>query len=346
LIIRSFDFTKEWAVRSTDVFPEVVQEIMRLTDMATERIVGMDSSVVTDAAKKKASFFSENIVNLEKKLYEEIFRKPDDGPVVKLMTPEATLELVIEGLPTDLHLGDVAALEEACRYSYLKRFLLRQAISFNHLLQTIRKDMINIKARIIGSFKDDSKIDSIIEVLIRGEVPKSWKEQSRKDRLALPAWLKRLKDQYDFFSKLVENSFVKPNVFNLKVISDPKGLIDAYHLDCTNQRAPNMSFDEIVLTFKLTTVFERNAGGLPFEGIFLLGLKFEHGLLDRLRGDLLEKADISTTDECPAIQVLGKYAKKVVEKSDAKVFSCPVVDLNCVNKNSLAFKYPLCTLVN
>lgn len=327
------------------MFTEVLQEIMKMTDLTPEKLIGMDQSLVAERSKKKAEFFSENIVNLEKKQYEEIFRKPDDGPQIKLLTSESALSTVLDGLPPELIFGDVTAIEEACRYSYLKRFLLGQTLNFNALLRQVRHDVENLKLRISGQFKEDSSLDSLKETLIKGEVPLAWKLQSRKDRLKLVDWLKRLREQQDFFAKLIENAFLRPNVFNLKLISDPKGLLDAYHLDCTNQRAPNMGFDEIVMTYKLTTVFERNSAGLPLDGIYLLGLKFEHGLLDRLRGDLLEKADISTTDECPAIQVLGKYAKKVVEKNEHKIFPCPVINLNCLDRNSLAFKHPLFTLV-
>lgn len=336
---------REWSVRSTDSFGDVLAEIMRMKDLTPERLVGMDHSIVAETSKKKAAFFSDNIINLEKKQYEEIFRKANHGPPPVLSSPESAISLVVQSLPPDILIANLPALQEACKYSYLKRYLLKQMLSFIGLLRCIRDDVGHVQERLASRLKPDPQIDDIISALVHSQVPKAWKEMSRKNRLSLSDWLKRVREQHEFFTNLLENSFLKPNVFNFKLLADPRGLLEAYHLDCTNQRAPNMRFGEIVMTFKLTTVFERNSAGLPLDGIYLLGLKFKQGLLDRLRGDLLEKTDISTTDECPAIQVTGKYAKKVNDKQENRVFSCPVIDLNCQDDTSMAFQQPLFTLV-
>lgn len=239
--------------------------------MPIEKLLGIDQSVVANESKKKAVFFSENIINLEKKQYEELFRKQDGGLELVLSTPEQALQAVLDGLPPDVLLKDLPAIEESCKYSALKRFLLNQTLNFNALIARVRRETSYIQARVAGSFKADPAIDSLIEILRHGEVPKSWKIQSRKDRLSLDDWLKRLRDQQDFFVKLADNNFLRPNVFNLKFLSDPRGLLDAYQLDCTNQRAPSMRFDEIIMTYKLTTVFERNSSGLPMVNLFHLG---------------------------------------------------------------------------
>ena len=231
-------------------------------------MTGIDQAIVASEAKKKAVYFSDNIINLEKKRYDDLFVNHDGGAAVYQIDTTSVISELVEGIPPTVELSNLELLEEACKYSYIKRFLLKQTLALNNLLLKVKADVGHIQSRTIGHFKANSSIDLMLEALGKGKVPKEWKQISGKDHLDISDWIQRLRDQHVFFTKLVENNFLKPNVFNLKLIADPRGLLDAYHLDCANQRAPTMRFDEIVMTYKLTTVFERNSGGLPMVALY------------------------------------------------------------------------------
>jgi hypothetical protein len=58
------------------------------------------------------------------------------------------------------------------------------------------------------------------------------------------------------------------------------------------------------------------------EGIYLLGFKVVNGLLDRLKGELLDKADLTSVEECPVISVSCKPLKKTLDKPESRVYDC------------------------
>jgi Dynein heavy chain C-terminal domain len=112
----------------------------------------------------------------------------------------------------------------------------------------------------------------------------------------------------------------------MRWFANPKGLLEAITLDAAYRRAPSTKFDDIIMTFKITNIFERNIEQLSDEEYHVYGLKVKNGYIDKTKAELTDKMDPSCTDEFPAILVQCRYAKRAGgEKTESKGYMCPVV---------------------
>lgn len=81
------------------------------------------------------------------------------------------------------------------------------------------------------------------------------------------------------------------------------------------------------------------------DAIYLLGFKMVNGLIDRLKGELLDKTEVNATEECPAIQVSCKPLKKTSDKPDSRIYDCHCFDLTDESLQGTETQEPLFTVV-
>lgn len=70
-----------------------------------------------------------------------------------------------------------------------------------------------------------------------------------------------------------------------------------------------------------------------------------HGYIDRVKGDLMDNSDIHSTEDCPAINVVCKYTKKIVDRQENRTYRCPVIDMSQTDRSTVQGIDPLFTVV-
>lgn len=258
--LRSPDIGREWPAKFPEVFKEVLLEIASDPEIKGEKMTGISSQAMDEAQKAKTEFFSRNVINLERKDYGEIFK------IETLIQTESDLPSLLSELlstlPYELKIKSLKNLEEECKYSYLKRYLLGEVKKYNESIEIIRENIGVLQKVVLNEFKPTSNLSKMIDDIRMEKVPRSWMIASGIYQLSLTEWTERLTKRFEFLNSVVENNFVKIFVFDARLITDIKVLLDAYLLDCAYQRSPSMVFNDINMNFRMTTVFEKHAGSL------------------------------------------------------------------------------------
>jgi hypothetical protein len=259
--LRPLEIGKEWQAKFPEVFREVLLEIVADPEIKGDKYTGVSSQAIDEAQKAKAEFFSNNVINLERKAYADIF-KVEAQATTKVDFP-SILSNLMSSLPNDLKLRSQKDLEEECKYSYLKRFLLSEVMRYNESIEKIREDIEVLGKFIAKDYRPTPGLKAMVDYLSVDKVPQSWIALSGMNVPKLTDWITRLNKRFEFLNNVVENNFLKIIMFDARILTDTAALLDSYLLDCAYQRSPTMVFNDITMNFKLTSVFEKNAGSLP-----------------------------------------------------------------------------------
>lgn len=262
LQLRGLEIGREWQIRFPEAFRDVVAEVSASPEVKGDKLTGISQQSIEETQKLKGEFFSRNIINLEKKAYTEIFKSDVVINILKTFDAGAMINGLIAQLPNPILLRRLEELKEECRYSYLKRFLLKEVILFNELIMTVRADLGSYMQIVTDKYRPDTRLAHDLHELSVDRVPHIWMTLSGKIGIPLTTWMKRIFEREKFLEKIVGNNFLKAYLFDVRLITDVKALLQAYELDCAYQRAPSMQFHDMITTFKLTQVFERHVSSL------------------------------------------------------------------------------------
>lgn len=325
---------KDWFSRGELNVKDVIEDI-KMLQIDADRTSGLNPDNIDEFNKQKAKFFSENIINLERKDYSALAAKQSDGSelnfvrgIHNLLQDNDYQQVTDWNVPKLITLPDEKTLSEICRYSYVKRFLVKEITVLNCLLEHVQEDIHTMKMIDKGAFATDPYHKQMKHALLKGRLPEHWTDMSRVFGLTFKSWKDIVKLRHHHLSKQAALLERDSKTFNLRWFAHPKGLLEAIMLDAAYRRAPSTRFDDIIMTFKTTNIFERNMEQLSDEEYYVLGLKVKNAYVDRLKTELTEKLEANCTDEFPAILVQCKYAKRAAgEKSETKGYHCPVVSL-------------------
>lgn len=291
-----------------------------------QRHSGLNQDAVNEFKKRKADFFSKNIINLEKKDYSAISRARKNQPAQILEMPTDLLSNLLSDLPKSIVLPAQGTIEEAIKYSHLRRYFVNEAYHLNDLLSRVREDLATFCRLKNGSFTEERPLLADLTQLSLGKIPQAWACQSGKS-LPLMPWLNRLRASAEFLGGLVEDLSKSVYFFDIRLFSNPSGLIDSYLLDATYRRAPSMKFDDITVSYRMTNSMPPNSARLAEDCIYLSGLKVRNAFVDRSKGELSDRYEGATCGEdVPYVSVTCRSSKKVNEKNEGKTFLCPVLD--------------------
>src|SRR3990167_2537016 len=330
--MRSIDIMKDWFSRGDLSIKDVIEDITMMP-IDADRTSGLNPDNIDEFNKQKAQFFSENIINLERKDYSALAAKQDTGSelnfvrgIHNLLQENDYHNAMNWKVPKEIILPDEKLLVEICRYSYVKRFLVKEVTLLNSLMTTIQEDLETLRLIDRGVYATDPTFTKMKEKLCTGMVPRTWRNMSSIAGLSFKKWKDIIKLRHHNLSKQAVLLERDSKIFNLKWFANPKGLLEAIMLDASYRRAPSTKFDDIIMTFKVTNIFERNIEQLSEEEYHVLGLRVKNAYVDRTKAELSDKLEANCTDEFPAILVQCKYAKRAAaDKTETKGYLCPVV---------------------
>ena len=258
------------------------------------------------------------------------------------------LKELLSMLPNEVEMLSSARLEEVCRYSYVKRFLVKECTKYNEFIIRVRRSLTDARLTDQQIYTGDMRLSKIAAQLKKCIVPEEWtKSWPRKAKKGFKIWAYFLMDRYAYFARFMVRIDLNYTRFDLSMLSDCRGLLNAYFLDCTYTRAPNMKFDDIVMVFKLTNVMDLNSDQLnDSEGIHLSGMRVVNGNLDRNRGEITDHKDNNSGEACSVITVVCKYYKKIQDKSDPRSYLCSVMDGIGENRQDIDEIEPVFKLVD
>lgn len=262
LQLRGYEIGREWPVKFPEAFRDVVAEVAASPEIKVGKLTGISQHSVEESQKLKGEFFSRNIINLEKKAYAEIFKTDVVASMLQSFDTVGMISELTSKLPNPIILRSIEDSKEECRYSYLKRFLLKEVLLFNSLIARVRSDLECYLSISTDKYRPDRRLLHQIDELSTNRVPDQWMTLSGKSGVPLSTWMMRLCEREKFLERIVENNFLKVYLFDVRLITDVRALLQAYELDCAYQRAPSMQFHEVITTFKLTAVFERHVTSL------------------------------------------------------------------------------------
>lgn len=325
---------KDWFSRGELSIKDVIEDI-KILAIDGDRTSGLNPDNIDEFNKQKAKFFSENIINLERKDYSALATKQSQDSELNFvrgihsLLEEDDYQLVTNWhVPKRIQLPDEKTLSEICRYSYVKRFLVKEISTLNSLLGLVQEDITTMKAIDSGRFAADPNFKNLKNGLLKGRLPVQWTDISRVSGRSFKDWKDLIKLRHHNLSKQAGLLERESKAFNLRWFADPKGLLEAIMLDAAYRRAPSTKFDDIIMTFKTTNIFERNLEQLPEEEYSVFGLKVKNAYVDKLKTELSDKWDANATEEFPAVLVQCKYIKRAGgEKGESKGYQCPVVSL-------------------
>jgi hypothetical protein len=142
-------------------------------------------------------------------------------------------------------------LERLCKYSYMKRYYVKEIKELNSVIQAIGKELAIIRGILEKTFYSEPFYEHIIESIRSNQVPEHWKHCSKVLTMNFSAWMKHLNDKRKYWALISENIATSIMKFDLRMITDPKGLIDSFLLDNSYRRAPTVNFSEIVMSVRV-----------------------------------------------------------------------------------------------
>lgn len=313
-------------MRGRETTRDIVSEVIKM-DIDFQKLTGLNPEAITEHKKKKADFFSENIVNLEKKDYSALSRsrQPPKTPLLASLDFSFLTDLSAQ-LPKPVTLPDKKELDEVCKYSHLRRFFVKEIALHNELLAKIREDLAVFASLDAKEAAPEQAFLELTEGARRGKVPPAWVYLSTKD-LPLVAWMKRLLEANAFFARIAAELSRTVYFYDIRLFADPKGLLHSYLLDQTYKRAPSMKFDDVITYYRLTTTMPPNSSKLPEDALYVFGLKVRHAYVDRLKAELTDKYESANClEDLAYVAISCRHLKKPSDKNEPRHYICPVLD--------------------
>ena len=305
-----------------------------------DKACGLNSEAIELYNRKKATFFSNNIINLEKKDYSALI--PSHLVESPLESSMSNLQQLLAACPTDVELLEEKEMADVCKYSHVKRFMLKEVLVLNALLGRVRRELSIILKTENKTYTSEPNIIKELEEIKANKVPKQLAIQSNRLGIPFNRWWTNLIDRTEYLKNVMSTFKSTQTIFNVSYLSDVRGLLDSYLLDCSYRRAPSMKFDDIIATFRASTVLnEKQADQLGEEEIHLFGFKVKNGFYDKSKGEFCDRQDLNTVEDCPAISMACKYVKKVQEKGDTKQITIPVINPQELDKEELNGVIPI-----
>jgi hypothetical protein len=165
---------KDWFGRAEILMKDVIEDIKKLP-IDADRTSGLNPDSIDQFNKQKAKFFSDNIINLERKDYSTLAANQLERSELQfvrgihgLLQESEYDQLMSWQIPKVIKLLDEKILSEICRYSYVKRFLVNEITLLNKLLQKVREDMDILKLIDSGVLSADLNFRKLKQVLLKG----------------------------------------------------------------------------------------------------------------------------------------------------------------------------------
>ena len=139
IYLRTLDYQKDWFIRDTDSIRQVLDEIQSL-EVEADRVIGISQESIERYKKRKAAFFSGNIINLEKKDYSGLVQTDSSSQILH-QRDNSDLKELLAIIPNEVETQSSSKIEEVCRYSYVKRYLVKECARFNSFILRIKREL-------------------------------------------------------------------------------------------------------------------------------------------------------------------------------------------------------------
>jgi Dynein heavy chain C-terminal domain len=227
------------------------------TDFDWDKIIGVNLSSLRTSHKLKANALMKNII----KMRDRDFTLENSSSFTSLSNAQLIsnyeLNSVETKMPDLIEFPEGIDLERICKYSYMKRFFVKEIREFNYMIAILTKEFNVVKGIVEKKFYSEPYYKTMIDCIMRNIVPDKWKSISRLRNMTFNIWLKHLQERQWYWMEIASKIATSILSFELNMIGNPKDLFDAYFLDHTYRRAPTMGFHEIILTFRIMNPHEK-----------------------------------------------------------------------------------------
>jgi hypothetical protein len=252
---RSYEVKLEWNSKEEQGLDLCLNEL-ESTDFDWDKISGVHSTGLTQSHHNKSNKIQKKIFTLKD------IEKMNESSSMSLNYQSSFISIyeVIayeNSFPPLVQFPEGMDLERLCKYSYMKRYYVKEIKELNELIHQIGRELLIIRGILDKSFYSEPFYERIIQSIRSNQVPEQWKRYSKVRTMTFSVWMKHLNDKRKYWAGISENIATSIMKFDLRMISDPKGLIDSFLLDNTYRRAPTVNFSEIVMSVKVLGPQER-----------------------------------------------------------------------------------------
>jgi len=204
---------------------------------------------------------------------------------------------------------------------------------YSLLLSSLRRDLERLEVWLRGEMVLPPELESDVQRLVRGAVPRSWLELSGctkptdvakadKHRPALAAWLEWLIQGYNFFDQWSVEG-VQPHVLDLGAFIDPFAVLRAIVDQCADAEGASAADVELhVHILDASQAQSSPRGGIDgTQAFFVTGLWMRHAEWDNDARTLCHPESVRASELLPAAEIRARKRAS----SESEVFTRAVI---------------------
>jgi dynein heavy chain len=221
---------------------------------------------------------------------------------------------ILNSLMPEFNLPEVKIKYPLTYAQSLNTFLTQELEKFNILTRVIRQSLAKLRKAIDGQIVMTHEIESLIESILKNNVPELWTRFSYISCKKLMEWVEDLKKRLTFFDSWIKNG--NPKVFWFSGFFFPQSFLTSLLQNCA--RKDRVSIDSLRFEVEISGKTESFS---PEDGCLINGLFIEGARWDSEKGSI-EEAELKVLSYAMPTIWLKPVNKAKAE--GAKDYHCPV----------------------